>query len=72
MEKGNKLITREMQIDEVIQKCPEALGIFMKYGLHCAGCAFASWENLEQGAQAHGLDEPTINKMIEEINNSLK
>jgi iron-sulfur cluster assembly accessory protein len=66
--KSVKLITKEMPIGEIIQKYPQAADIFVKYGLHCIGCSMIGWETLEQGCQAHGLDNKSISKMVEEAN----
>ncbi len=61
-------ITKDMKIDEIIEKNPNAVEIMFKYGLHCIGCAVASYESLEEGAKAHGLNEEDIKEMVKEIN----
>ncbi len=48
-------ITKDMTIAEVVMKWPETSGTFMEWGLHCYGCAVAKFENVEQGATAHGI-----------------
>ncbi|MBQ2871703.1 DUF1858 domain-containing protein [bacterium] len=58
-------ITKEMSIIEIVQKYPEALPVFAKYGLGCIGCAAARFENLEAGAKVHGVDPE---QMVAEIN----
>lgn len=58
-------ITKDMSFSEVLKKKPEAMEILMKHGMHCFGCAFASFETLEQGCQAHGID---VKKILKEIN----
>lgn len=63
------MITKEMKIEEVIQKYPETIEVFMKYGFHCLGCASASFENIEDGAAVHGID---IDKFIAELNEIIK
>lgn len=59
-------ITKEMKIDEVIKKYPETLSVFEKFGIHCISCIAASFESIEQGAVAHGIN---IDKLVEELNN---
>ena len=49
-------ITREMPIGEVVQKYPQTIEVFLKHGLMCFGCAIARFENVEQGATAHGIN----------------
>lgn len=62
-------ITKQMNIEETIQKHPETVEIFMKYGFHCLGCAAASFEDIEAGAIVHGID---ADKLVEELNETIK
>ncbi len=64
----NDKITKTMTLGEVIEKYPKSVDIFMKYGLHCIGCSVATWETLEQGAMAHGMDNKKIDSLLEELN----
>ena len=66
MKKSTMKITKEMKIDEVIQKYPETMEVFSEFGFHCFGCAVAAFENLEQGAAVHKID---VDKLIEKLNN---
>ena len=54
-----------MKINEVIGKHPETLEVFERFGFHCIGCVGAEFENIEDGAKAHGID---IEKLVEELN----
>jgi hybrid cluster-associated redox disulfide protein len=63
------MITKEMKIEEVIQKYPETIEVFMQHGFHCLGCAAASFENIEDGATVHGID---VDKFVEELNKIIK
>ncbi len=58
-------ISKEMNIMDIVQTCPESIEIFQKYGLGCIGCAAARFENLEAGARVHGFDPDA---MVSEIN----
>jgi hybrid cluster-associated redox disulfide protein len=58
-------ITKEMTIGQVIEKHPEALPVFLGHGLGCVGCAVARFENIEQGAKAHGID---VEALIADLN----
>ena len=53
-------ISKEMAIAEVVQKYPQTVEVFLRHGLMCFGCAIARFENIEQGAMAHGIDVPTL------------
>jgi hydrid cluster protein-associated redox disulfide domain len=53
-------ITKSMSIMEVVQKYPKTIEVFRNYGLGCLGCAAARFENIEQGALAHGIDADAL------------
>jgi len=53
-------ISKEMSIAEVVQKYPQTIEVFLRHGLMCFGCAIARFENIEQGAMAHGIDVPAL------------
>ncbi len=62
-------ITKDMNIAELVEKYPEARGVFMDLGLGCVGCVASSFETLEEGLKAHGLN---IDEVLEKLNNSIK
>ena len=59
-------ITREMPIGDVVQNYPQTIEVFLKHGLMCFGCAIARFENIEQGATAHGINVDTLIKDLNE------
>ena len=62
-------ITKDMLIGEIIQKYPESIETMQKHGLHCIGCHVATWETLEQGVSAHGIN---VDALVEEINKKIR
>jgi hybrid cluster-associated redox disulfide protein len=54
------MINKNMSINEVVRKHPETIPIFAKFGLGCVGCEAALFENIEQGAEVHGIDVETL------------
>lgn len=58
-------ITKEMTITDVVRQYPESVEVFMKHGMGCLGCAASHFENVDQGARAHGID---VDKLIEDLN----
>ena len=58
-------ITKDMSIMEVVQKYPDTVEVFMNSGMGCLGCAAAHFENIEQGALAHGID---VDGLMKELN----
>ncbi len=61
-------IKKNMTFAEVIEKFPESAAVMMSHGLHCVGCHVASYETIEQGAKAHGMNDKDLEKMMKEIN----
>ena len=62
-------LTKEMGIMEVVSQYPETVEVFVNAGMGCLGCAAAHFENIEQGAGAHGID---IDKLIEDLNAAIE
>jgi hybrid cluster-associated redox disulfide protein len=58
-------ISKEMPIGEILQNHPQTIRVFFDHGLMCAGCAAARFENLEQGALAHGID---VDQLVKDLN----
>jgi hybrid cluster-associated redox disulfide protein len=56
------VITKDTPIGEVVQKYPQTVQVFLSHGLMCFGCAIARYENVEQGAVAHGIDVEVLMK----------
>ena len=53
---------------EVVQRYPQTVEVFVSFGMGCLGCAAARFENIEQGAGAHGID---IDRLMEALNNAI-
>jgi len=58
-------IQKQMPIGEVVQKYPQTIEVFLRHGLMCFGCAIARFENIEQGATAHGIN---VEALITDLN----
>ena len=61
-------ITKTMTFGELLSEYPQAGRVLAEKGLHCIGCHIAVSETLEQGVMAHGHDQKTLQKIIDEIN----
>lgn len=62
-------ITKEMSITEIVQQYPQAVEVFLQHGMGCLGCAAARFENVAQGASAHGID---VDSLITDLNNAVE
>ena len=58
-------ITKDIKIQELVEKYPEAVPVMLEAGLHCIGCMAAQFETFGQGCEAHGID---ADKLVEKIN----
>lgn len=63
--KGKMSIRKDMSIGEVVSKYPQTIPVFLSHGLGCFGCAIARYENIEQGALAHGID---VDALLRDLN----
>lgn len=61
------MITGDMSITEIVEKYPKTADILLSYGMHCFGCMAARFENLEQGALAHGID---VQRLLKDLNSA--
>jgi hybrid cluster-associated redox disulfide protein len=70
MNQENKeiVITRDMNLGEVVFKYPEAAEVLTDYGLSCVGCFASSFDTIEQGAKIHQLSDEELDEMLERIN----
>ena len=59
-------ITKETTIEEVVEKYPETMIVFMQHGLHCVGCHVSAFESIEEGAMVHGIN---VDALIADLNN---
>ena len=62
---AKQMITKDMDFAEVLQRFPQTMPVFAKYGMHCIGCAMSEFETIEQGAMAHGIN---VKKFVEDLN----
>ncbi|MDA3839226.1 MAG: DUF1858 domain-containing protein [Candidatus Delongbacteria bacterium] len=58
-------IQKEMSITQILKDYPQTHSTFVKYNLGCIGCIAASFESLEDGLVAHGIN---VEEFLKEIN----
>ena len=59
------VISKDQSIIDVVQKFPKTIEVFRNYGMGCFGCSAARFENIEQGAAAHGIN---IDALLTDLN----
>ncbi len=58
-------ITKEMNLKELLNKHPDSARVFASYGIGCLGCALSSYETIEEGIAAHGIN---IDDFMKDLN----
>ena len=59
------VIKKDTPIGQIVQDYPQTVEVFLRHGLMCFGCAVARFENLEQGAMAHGIN---VEQLVKDLN----
>jgi len=59
------MITKEMTIAEIVQRYPQTIRVFKRYGLDCNECAIAQFEQVSGGAKVHNVD---LEELIADLN----
>ncbi len=54
-----------MSITDIVENYPQTVEVLMDHGMHCFGCMAARFENIEQGALAHGID---VDQLMVDLN----
>lgn len=62
-------IEKDMNLKDLLNKYPESVRVFAAYGIGCLGCALASYETIEQGITAHGINIDDFMKDLNELVN---
>lgn len=60
-------ISKDIGIQELLQKHPESAKLFSAYGIGCIGCALANFETVEQGLSAHGINVDDFMKDLNDL-----
>jgi hybrid cluster-associated redox disulfide protein len=58
-------ITGDEPIGQVLKEYPQTLRVFLSHGLMCVGCAVARFENIRDGATAHGIN---VEALLNDLN----
>ena len=58
-------ITGDEPIGQVLKEYPQTLRVFLSHGLMCVGCAVARFENIRDGATAHGIN---VEALLKDLN----
>ena len=65
-------ITKDMTVQEIVERFPMTMPVMMKYGIQCFGCHASTWETLEMGVKGHGMTDEQFAEMLKEMNECVK
>ncbi|BCJ93676.1 disulfide oxidoreductase [Anaerocolumna cellulosilytica] len=60
------MITKEMNIGEILRENQGAASILMESGMHCLGCPSSQLESLEEACAVHGI---VVEDILTKLNN---
>ncbi len=61
-------ITKNIPIEELIDKYPLSVNYLMKQGIKCVVCGESIWGTLEDATKEKGFSDLDLNKIIGELN----
>ena len=65
-------ITKNMPIEELINKYPLSVNYLMKKGIKCIVCGEPIWGTLEDAMQEKGFSEQDVNRIVGELNDLIE
>ncbi len=72
MAMAEKLITKDMWIEEILEKYPAAQDFLSKKNVVCVMCGEPVWGSLEEVMKEKDFDDEKIASIIEEMNQFIK
>jgi methionine synthase II (cobalamin-independent) len=61
-------VTKEIEIEELIEQVPAAVNYLSKKGIRCIMCGEPIWGTLEEAAKEKGFSDEEIEGFVREIN----
>lgn len=60
-------ITKDISIEELVEKVPQAVKYLMHNGIKCIACGEPIWGTLEDAAKEKGFQDEDIEKFVNEL-----
>lgn len=64
----NTTITKDITIEELIEKVPDSVNYLMEQGIKCIACGEPIWGTLEEAAKEKNFSDDDIHRFVKEIN----
>lgn len=52
--------TLDMTVDQVMNRWPASIRVFMKFKMSCVGCPIASFHSLDEASREHKIDAAAV------------
>ncbi len=66
-----KKVDKDVTIEELVIQFPESVKFLMDKGIKCIACGEPVWGTLEENAKEKGMDDETIEKVVQELNEKI-
>lgn len=63
------MITKEIEIEDLIKEVPQTVTFLMEKGIRCLRCGEPIWGTLETAAKEKGFDDLEIESFVNDLNN---
>ena len=63
------MITKEIEIEDLIKETPKAVTFLMEKGIRCLRCGEPIWGTLETAAKEKGFNDLEIESFVNNLNN---
>ena len=62
------VITKEIEIEDLVRELPESVGYLMDKGIRCLRCGEPIWGTLESASKEKGFSDSEIDEFVNELN----
>jgi hybrid cluster-associated redox disulfide protein len=52
----NNMPTPDMTVDQVMNRWPASIRVFMDFGMGCVGCPIATFHSVDEASHEHKID----------------
>lgn len=64
------MFSKDITIEELIEKFPGAIPILNNYGVKCFICGEPTWGTVEESAKEKGMTDEKIDEVMKELNDA--
>ena len=65
-------ITKDIEIEDLVNELPEAVGYLREEGIRCLRCGEPIWGTLEDAAKEKGYNDKDVERFVKDLNKMAK